>query len=324
MGRERMMRLGQVVILILCAGSLAGCRGLEVNSVLRSGEVSIDGVPAEWQGLTTYVENPNSAIGVMNDDQYLYVCFSTPVKSLAAQVLRQGLTVWFDVGGGKDKGFGVHCPMGALPPMADSMRTRERAGSPGTQGTARAPATPGAPGASREMPGGGMAGEGTVLRGFDDATERIEIIGPGKDERVVLPSSEGQGIEVKMGNQAGRLIYELKVPLRVSETHHHAIGVEVAGPKASVVGIGLETPAVETEALGQPPERGEMPGGMGGRMPGGGEPGEGGGAEGGGGPGGGPGSGPGGMGGRGGPHSGQGEDAKGFEIWCRAKLASGP
>jgi len=76
-------------------------------------------------------------------------------------------------------------------------------------------------------------------------------------------------IEVAVGDEAGTLVYEIKVPLRVTVETPYAIG---AGPGAGI-GVGLETKKMETP--GGPGGRGLF-GGFGG-MPGGGRPGGGGG-----------------------------------------------
>jgi hypothetical protein len=279
MDKSLTVRLALVALAAISIGALAGCGGLELTSTWRDREISIDGIPAEWEGRTTYIEKPNSAIGVMNDDQYLYLCFSTPSRAVAAQVLQQGLTVWVDGEGGKKKRLGIHCPIGGA-----------------------APQRPKAPHATSVD---ARAFEEIVRRGVEDAGARMEIIGPGADDRVMLASSEGRGVEVKLGEEGGRLVYELKVPLRVTEDHPFAVG----GGVTKAIGIGLETPKMTAEGFGGRAELGEMPGGSGGEGPEGeGEPGD-------------FGSGPpgeGGMGGRRGGPSGM----AGLSLWGKVHLAS--
>ena len=103
------MQTKSVVLLSLLA-ILAGCGVLELASTLRTGPVSVDGDPSEWRGLTKYIANPNSSIGAMNDDEYVYLVFSTPLKGLASQIMHGGLTVWFDSSDRKHKTFGVSLP----------------------------------------------------------------------------------------------------------------------------------------------------------------------------------------------------------------------
>ncbi|MFZ1947056.1 MAG: hypothetical protein WAW06_05880 [bacterium] len=287
MGRKRGGEIRWTMLAIILLGLAAGCGGLQLASVLRTGEVSVDGVPDEWQGAITYIEDPNVTLGVMNDDQYLYLCFSTPLKSVVTQILRQGLTVWFDADGGKDKTFGIHCPLAAPAAMPDTTRAPDRHEDPRAFG-------------------------GALAKGIREAAGLMEIVGPGKDQRAVLTPSEGRGIEVRLGAQDGRIVYELRVPLIVSDTHPFAI----AAKAVRVVGVGFDAPAAAAQGRGAPPEGGQVPGGFGGDGPEGGGPG-------GGRPGGGPeGGGPGGMGGAGRPQGPQGETTEPLEVWCKVKLAS--
>jgi hypothetical protein len=267
----------------LWLGVAAGCGGLELASVLRTTEVTVDGVPDEWQGAITYIEDPNVTLGVMNDDEYCYLCFSTPLKSVTSQILRQGLTVWFDADGGRKKAFGIHCPMGPPTGVPDTLQFRGR---------------------MEDAKGFG----GIAARGMRAAAGLIEIMGPGKDRRAVVDSSEARGVEVRLGSRDGRIVYELRVPRVLSDAHPYAIGAEAA----EVIGIGFEAPAVTAEGTESPPEGGR-PGGRGGG-PGGGP---GGGRTGGGGPG--WESGPGGMGR---PPGAEGEATKALELWCKVRMAA--
>jgi len=143
---------------------------------------------------------------------------------------------------------------------------------------------------------------------FDPAKDgrwaRLELLGPGKDDRRSLQLDHTPGIEVRIGRVEGSVVYELKVPLQVDDGHPYAIG---ARPGATI-GIGLETPEVE-----KPESAGDagMPG-KGGRPPGGG-------GMGGGGMGGGP---P--MGGGGHGRPGGFEPAKPIKAWATVRLAAPP
>jgi hypothetical protein len=268
----RIMRLVPALVVLLSASVLAGCGGIDLNSTWRDRDVDIDGVPAEWQGTTTYVENPNIAIGVMNDAECLYISLSSPVSDVANQIVLRGLTVWFDPEGGKQRAFGIHCPIGV------QVRPDDNSQMTGRNKDRRA---------FQEM----------VLENVEGSAENLEILGPYEDDRIMLSSAEAHGIEVAVGHKDGRFVYELKVPLQADEMRPYAIGAEKDRP----IGIGVETPQIDMEALRE---------GMGGGMPEGGMPG-------GGGRGGGmrPG------GGRGGSW-GPGQIPKRLQIWGKIQLAS--
>jgi hypothetical protein len=283
------------------AAAVAGCGGLALQSVWRQGDVAIDGTPAEWEGATTWVENPNVAIGVVNDQYYLYICLSSPVRSIVTQVVRNGLTVWFDAEGKKGKKVGIRCPLGAAPP-----------GKPGAPGAPRAPVGLGEADKIREVAGDSDQFRAMIARDLAGAGATIEVIGPGEGDVRTVKAGEAGGIEVALGYVSGRLIYEIKVPLRRSEAHPYGIGWSGDGQ----VGIGFETPEITVEAPDGAMQGGPGPGGDEGDGWGGGGPGGEGGA--GGGP---PGGGrrPGGMNGPGGP----GGAPEPLEVWGKIRLAEG-
>lgn len=249
--------------LLVAVTLLGGCGGMELESVWRDEGVTIDGIPLEWRGATTWVESPNVAIGVKNDADYLYLCVSSPVREIAVQIAMRGFVVWLDPEGKKGKTFGIRCPVGPAMGTGNPRELGELA-----QDQAR----------FMEMVVERLKGAGNVL----------EILGPGDDSSVRLTAGEAVGIDIALGYHDGRAVYELKVPFRRDDEHPYAIGSD----GKSRIGVGFETPEINREemlsAMG-----GERPGGMrGGGPPGGGMPGGGmggGGMGGGRGPGGGPG-----------------------------------
>jgi hypothetical protein len=237
---------------------LVGCGGLEFESVWMDDGVAIDGVPLDWRGATTWVESPNVAIGVKNDEHYLYLCVSSPVREIATQIAMRGFTVWLDPEGKKGKAFGVRCPVGP------------------TMGTGR-PDKLGDVAQDRdkfmEMVVDKLKGAGNVM----------EILRPVEENSVRLAAGDATGIEVALGYYDGRVVYELKVPFRRDDEHRYAIGSD----GKSRIGIGFETPEIEMDGRmtakggeragggrrgGGPPEGGAPSGGgpRGGGMGGGG------------------------------------------------------
>jgi hypothetical protein len=198
-------------IALLCAVALAGCRGLETQSMWRDREITIDGSPAEWDGVfPTYVEAPNIAIRAVNDEDYLYLCVSSPDRNLAAQMLTRGFTVWFDPKGHEDKVLGIHYPLGTQGPLV-----------------------------AREAMGDRTEAKQTIIDTFQAAGEVLEVLRSGHDEPAVLPVS-GHGIEVMPGYEARNFIYEIRAPLKHSKDNPYAIGSKPGG----MIGLGFETPDV--------------------------------------------------------------------------------
>jgi hypothetical protein len=231
----RTLRVSHALALLVLANLtvIAGCGGFKVASVWRDRDVVIDGVPSEWQGTATWVENPNVSIGVMNDDDYLYLCLSTPVRGIAAEIMHQGMTVWFDPWGRGGKVFGIHCPVGFSGPPSEPDRVWDVA-----QDRRK----------FQEM----LAGE---LR---SAAMTLQVLGPGKSDTLTFRAGEESDVQVMLGYESGRFVYELKAPLGRSDQHPYGMGY--AG--ASSISIGFETPEITLGSMDRRMPRGGPPPGV--------------------------------------------------------------
>ena len=242
--------------------------------------IVIDGVNQEWQGRLTPVKDVPASIGFYNDDEFLYFCLTTSDRAVRAQILRQGLIVWVDQGGGKKKSFGVEFPV-----SVPGAYVVERSGDTGE-------AVP-----RQRQP-------------MQANQDRLVILGPGKDDRNDLAFEEAPGIQAKIGESTGVLVYEMRMPLAKTDKQPYAVG---AKPDA-IVGVGLETPAMDHTMRPAGGGEGGRGGGFGGRGGGYGGRGGGGGGYGGGGYGGG--------GGRGGYGRGAQDMAKPMKVWSTVQLVT--
>jgi hypothetical protein len=217
--------------------------------------ITVDGNFDDWYGHLQPFGSDPVAIQFLNDGEFLYVRLTASDAAARMQIARLGMTVWFDPGGGTKKKFGVKYPV-------------VEQGGQDSQGRGR----------------GGFGGGGRGRRGGDDetgpSTERVDVLGPGKDDARSLTRGHLQGLDVAIHNEQGTLQYELKVPL--AKTGDHPYAIETAPGKT--IGVGLETGKMPQRSAGM--GRG---GGGGGGMGGGGR-----------------GRGGGGMGGRGGGGGGGG------------------
>jgi hypothetical protein len=217
---DRVYRQAAIVVMLIASLHLCGCGGLEIDSVRTGGDVKIDGVPLDWRGATTWVESPNVTIGVKNDDDYLYLCLSSPVREVAAQIAMSGFTVWLDPEGKKGKTFGIRCPVGA----AGGMGNPEELGNLAHDRDK-----------FLEMVVERLKGAGSVL----------EILRPNEDDSVRLTDAEASGVDVALGYCDGRVVYELKVPFRRDDEHPYAIGSD----GGSRIGVGFETPEISRHGI---------------------------------------------------------------------------
>jgi len=219
-------------ILLFFSFLLVGCSNgkLELNSDWRDREISVDGKNADWLGAMLFFEEDNISVGLLNDENFFYICMIAEDQFIRAQVMRQGFTLWFDPEGGKKKTFGIKYPLGmqASDLPRDMRRNEQNLGR------------------SSQLPRRPMI--------------ELEILGPGKDEAKKMLIEEAKGIEINIEFSSGMLVYELKVPLIQSEQHPYAIGAKAG----SSVGIGLETSKMERQDV-----RREMSGASGGGQMGG-------------------------------------------------------
>jgi len=155
----------------------------------------------------------------VNDGEFLYMRLSATDPGARAQITRQGLIVWFDSGGGKKKKFGVRYPV---------VERGEGGGYGGGFGRR----------------GGDQGDSGSTAGSQDDTqppNERVDILGPGKNDARELMRDHLQGIDVAYRVEQGTLQYELKVPIAKTDDHPYAIEADAGKP----IGIGLETPKMQ-------------------------------------------------------------------------------
>jgi hypothetical protein len=211
------------------------------TSQLRDGAISIDGRYEDWYGHLDPFESAPVAVQFLNDGEYLYMRMTASSTPERMQIVRQGFTVWFDPSGGTKKHFGVRYPVveHGSGPEGDP-----RGGYGGYGGGRR--------GGSRE---GDREGSPEPSPG-----DRIDVLGPGKDDARMLTRDHAQGVDVAIRTEQGTLQYELKVPLVKSADHPYAI--EAVTGKA--VGFGLEVQKPQQHSFGMGGPGGGFGGGGGG------------------------------------------------------------
>ncbi len=206
---------------------LESCGTVEMESQWRDREITIDGKTGDWQGQLVPIKDSGLSFGLLNDEKNIYICVSAAERRVASQVFRQGLVVWFDPQGGKDKILGIRYPLG--------MEWSDFQGPPG----------------------GEAGGQENARRGVRRNLDEIEILGPGRDEKTRLHLDELKGIQAAVATSGGAFIYELKVPLIKSEETPSAAG----SAPGKIVGIGFDRP--EPDVFVGRGMGGRIPGGFG-------------------------------------------------------------
>lgn len=178
--RQKLLRNVLTVVLAHVFFFLAGCGSIEIKSHWRDREVVIDGKNTEWRYLTP-LEDKETSVGMLNDENFLYIILVSSNRDVHSQVVRRGLTFWFDNEGGKTKKFGVHYPL--------AFRGRPSTGDESPEEDSQS----------------------QIVRRESDVNE-FEIFGPNEEDRHRMTAAETGGIEARVRTTGGILVYEMKVP----------------------------------------------------------------------------------------------------------------
>ncbi|MFH1946343.1 MAG: hypothetical protein ABIK95_12040 [Acidobacteriota bacterium] len=211
--------------LLLCLLSFA-CREYEMKSGWLDRDVRIDGETGDWVGRLAFVEEEMVSIGMMNDGSHLYICLISENLGRRAQILQQGMTIWF--GQEKSPGrLGLRFPLGMEGQRSGMDEKRP------------------------DLPPEQMA---KIFSG-------VEIFVPSAEDPIRLTVDELTGIEIGLDRKSDIFSYELKIPLSRSEENPYGID---ARPGETIV-VDIDVPKMEMGAgSGKRGAGGPMGGGMGG------------------------------------------------------------
>lgn len=213
----------------------------------NDGAITIDGKQDDWRGpLQEFGKDPVS-VQVASDGQFFYMRLASSDPATRMQLTRLGFTVWIDPKGGTKKILGIRYPVFE---QGEGEGGRGGFGGFGRGGYGG--------GTERRRPEGGD-GEGRDGTAEFTPPERVDVLGPGKDDARSLTRDHLQGVEVAMALDQGTVLYELKVPLRATADRPYAVGAGTG----DTIGLGLESAKFER------PSMGGREGGMGGRGGGG-------------------------------------------------------
>ena len=95
------LRIGIALAILPVIALGASSKKQRIDSHWKDREITIDGDNGEWPGpLVPVDEHQRLDAAAFNDGQFLYLVLSTRDATLRAQIIGQGLIVWFDPGGG--------------------------------------------------------------------------------------------------------------------------------------------------------------------------------------------------------------------------------
>lgn len=195
-------------IVIISFLTIIGCGNVKLSSQWKDHDIEIDGKIDDWRDELTYISKKKISVGLLNDDNFLYICLICGEPSLQMQVMTQGLIIWFDPHGGKEKTAGIKFPVGINKKDVEDIQYRMR---PDTY---------------------------EILNSFYETLNEIEILQQGEQRGPRRPVEKLKGLAAHAELKFGVLVCELKIPLEHKDEYSFSIGRE----NPFELGIGLETP----------------------------------------------------------------------------------
>lgn len=197
------------------AVAFVGCKSaVTLTSNSMEQEINIDGSEAEWVNILQPVAEENLAIGIVNDDENLYVSLVTADMRVRSKIMALGMTLWLDPAGGTGKSLGIRFPLGIID-----------AGLPLNPFTM-------------------MQDPEIAEQMFNESLTELEIVREKDEDTKRWLRSEIPGMELAASSNQGTLVYEIKIPL-----NNEQLGFSLDPASAQQIGIGLETPRFQREEL---------------------------------------------------------------------------
>lgn len=222
---------------------VSGCASTtQITSTQPAEKIAIDGNPTEWQNQLKYIEGEKCAVGVQNDDKYIYLCFETSDRSTIMKILSLGATVWVEPENGKT--LGIEYPL-------QMMKNKPLQGRPDMQsGQARPTEDP-------EMMQNRIY---TLLNN----QKNLQIVNEDNFPLYSYPITDPLGFQVKLGLDMGKLVYEMRIPYGANS----AAPIMVDAFPGELLGLKIETQEPDFSSM-RPSGGGMGPGGGSGGMGGG-------------------------------------------------------
>jgi|GEM_PF-1304605 hypothetical protein len=222
-----------------------GCASIttvNVKSTFPSTKINIDGQTDDWKGNLIPIKDTGVALGVANDKQYLYLCLRVDNQAYASQIMRAGMTIWFDSSGQKKKTLGLKYP---LPFQPQKYNTNEESDQN-----------------SEQFPIQRSGAQSGSIYDPERLSE-LEIIRAEEKEPTRIKIAELQGLQVKLVPNRLGLIYELMLP--IEDEKNCPLTINLSGSKSIALGFEINQfkPAFNQGRTGWS-GRGGFPGGRGG------------------------------------------------------------
>ncbi|MBK8945109.1 MAG: hypothetical protein IPM32_07510 [Ignavibacteriae bacterium] len=193
------------IILGIILFSVFSCADFEIISKWNEKEISIDGSKQDWKGKINYFEDEKVAIGVLNDDDNIYLCLITSDRSKILKILSNGFTIWFESPNNYKNNFGIQYPIkkkfdDRFENMPDFINENE-------------------PSNGDKIIKRGEIFPGKLFEKFKTEQNEILIINEDNFPLNVYKLKNDSGLEISANLEQNQFIYELKIPYAKNKTN---------------------------------------------------------------------------------------------------------
>lgn len=235
-------------LVIAALALMVGCQSEQVQSSWSMEHVLIDGQRTDWTGKpTTYLKDSAVQLGLCNDADNLYILLRFTDEKKAFVMRRNGLRIWFDNSGKKQKKLGIRYFGG--PPLSEMQRW-EPTGRTIFQDSVNT---------ERQR----------HLRDMQPPpVDQIDVIIDGGEQTVSLSDDGSGGPSASFHAAEGIYTYEFSIPLKKNDDDIFVIDAQ----PGQNINVGFEwgmSPRDRRDRMRERGDRGEIGDLSGGRAPGG-------------------------------------------------------
>jgi hypothetical protein len=210
----------EIFLSFIVLSTIIGCsqNTLEMQSNWTPELIEIDGYLYDWTDKPmTYFKDEEVSLGILNDNENLYVLFCFRNDQWAQLIRMGGVTLWFDNKGEKNKDFGIRYKGGPPPAEIHGDRRVQIENLPGEQ---------------RER-----------FKESQGQESQLIIIDKGK-HTITIPGGS-HGVSVNSSISQGLYIYEFRVPIKDKEKEYHSINTQ----PGQTIDVGFEWGLSEDEIM---------------------------------------------------------------------------
>ncbi len=178
------------MVILLASLLFNACGSESYLSKNPNNKMIIDGKLFDWAGDLKYIEDEKSAVGVKNDNDYLYVSFTTSDRTKIMQIFGMGFTVWIKPVNSKTLGIQFPLKTDNMPKFNFSMRS------------------------------GTKKNINRMIKNYLKKNNEFLILNDDNFPLYGAKLNKNTGYKIGLGYQSGKFVYELKIPFSRHNDKH--------------------------------------------------------------------------------------------------------